>query len=192
MTTVRLNLYFRISERPQNTPANVKTSNWIPQVDILANEKTKIFISHCGNHGAHESLFNGVPVLGVPLFFDQFYIAKRIEDIGLGLQIYPSQFKSEKVKETILKLLSSEFEERAKDIQFRIQNQPVTDLDYALRQIEYLMKTGDFNHLKPAAIPFIEYYNIDVYISILFLLSPVYLFIKYICCLRFRTKVKTE
>ena len=48
----------RIIERPEGTPDNVKTAAWIPQVDILSDPKTKVFISHCGNHGAHEDCFN--------------------------------------------------------------------------------------------------------------------------------------
>ena len=48
----------RIIERPEGTPDNVKTAAWIPQVDILSDPKTKVFISHCGNHGAHEDGFN--------------------------------------------------------------------------------------------------------------------------------------
>lgn len=69
---------WRNSNRPEGTPENVKVSSWIPQVDLLADARTKVFVSHCGNHGAHESLFNGVPILAVPLVFDQFYIAGRI------------------------------------------------------------------------------------------------------------------
>ena len=63
---------------PENSPPNLKTVSWIPQVDLLADERTKVFISHCGNHGAHEALFNGVPILALPIMFDQFYIASRI------------------------------------------------------------------------------------------------------------------
>ena len=39
--------------------------------------------------------------LGIPLFFDQFYIAKRIEDIGMGLQILPEDFTVENIAQTI-------------------------------------------------------------------------------------------
>jgi len=70
---------WRNSKTPENTPKNAKITAWIPQVDLLSDSRTKIFISHCGNHGAHESIFNGVPVLAMPLMFDQLYIAARIE-----------------------------------------------------------------------------------------------------------------
>ena len=50
-------------------------------MDILADENTKIFISHCGNHGAHEALFNGVPILGIRvsnknLIFKHIHVTK--------------------------------------------------------------------------------------------------------------------
>ena len=66
------------SKTPENLPSNVKISNWIPQVDLLSDVRTKLFLSHCGNHGAHEALFSGVPILALPLLFDQFYISTRI------------------------------------------------------------------------------------------------------------------
>ena len=52
---------------------------WIPQVELLGDKRTKLFVSHAGNHGAHESIMNGVPILAIPLFYDQFYIATRIQ-----------------------------------------------------------------------------------------------------------------
>lgn len=69
---------WRNKNRPENAPDNIKTTDWLPQIDLLSDSRTKVFISHCGNHGAHESLFSGVPVLAVPLLYDQFYIASRI------------------------------------------------------------------------------------------------------------------
>ena len=69
---------WRNKNRPENAPDNIKTTDWLPQIDLLSDSRTKLFISHCGNHGAHESLFSGVPVLAVPLLYDQFYIASRI------------------------------------------------------------------------------------------------------------------
>jgi glucuronosyltransferase len=35
-------------------PDNVLTDKWLPQDDILANEKVRLFISHCGLGGLAE------------------------------------------------------------------------------------------------------------------------------------------
>ena len=64
---------------PDGSPSNLKVSSWLPQIDLLADHRTKMFLSHCGNHGAHEAIFSGVPVLALPIVFDQFYIASRIQ-----------------------------------------------------------------------------------------------------------------
>lgn len=58
LTAFELKIDIRIIERPEGTPNNVKTAAWIPQVDILSDPKTQVFISHCGNHGAHEDGFD--------------------------------------------------------------------------------------------------------------------------------------
>lgn len=52
-------------------PANVKLQSWLPQNDILGHEKTKLFITHCGNNGQYEALYHGVPMIGFPLFAEQ-------------------------------------------------------------------------------------------------------------------------
>ena len=40
-------------------PPNVKVFSWLPQNDILGHPKTKLFITHCGNNGQYEALYNG-------------------------------------------------------------------------------------------------------------------------------------
>jgi len=70
---------WRNGVKPLDTPDNAMVTTWIPQVDLVSDIRTRLFISHCGNHGTHESLFKGAPILGIPLMFDQFYIAKRVQ-----------------------------------------------------------------------------------------------------------------
>ena len=45
---------WRNQKRPDNAPSNLLTVQWLPQVDLLSDSRTKVFISHSGNHGAHE------------------------------------------------------------------------------------------------------------------------------------------
>ena len=45
----------------------------------------KAFISHCGNQGTQEAKYFGVPVLGLPILFDQPRNAARMERKGLAL-----------------------------------------------------------------------------------------------------------
>lgn len=57
------------------TPANVLTTKWVKQNDILANPKTKAFISHGGLMSTHEAAWYGVPLIVLPTFLDQFRVS---------------------------------------------------------------------------------------------------------------------
>jgi len=47
----------------------------------------KAFITHCGQNSLTESVYAGVPIIGLPLFGDQFYNADVAVTHGIGLQI---------------------------------------------------------------------------------------------------------
>jgi UDP:flavonoid glycosyltransferase YjiC (YdhE family) len=38
---------------------------------VLGHPHTKAFVSHCGVHSVNEAAFHGVPVVGVPIQFEQ-------------------------------------------------------------------------------------------------------------------------
>jgi len=40
--------------------SNVMAAEWIPQNDVLAHPNTKLFITHCGNNGQFEAIYNKV------------------------------------------------------------------------------------------------------------------------------------
>lgn len=39
--------------------------------DVLGHPNTRAFVSHCGVHSVNEAAFHGVPVVAVPLQFEQ-------------------------------------------------------------------------------------------------------------------------
>lgn len=53
-------------------PNNVFIQSWLPQNDLLADNRTTLFISHAGGLSTQESIWFGVPMLALPVMFDQF------------------------------------------------------------------------------------------------------------------------
>ena len=91
-------------------------------------------------------------MIGIPLMFDQFYIANRLRDINMGLKLLPQDVTPESVIESINEVLNGDYQETARQFKFKMENQPQTDLVRALNELEYLMKIKNFDHLKPQKI----------------------------------------
>jgi zeaxanthin glucosyltransferase len=63
-------------------PANVLVVNETPQVELL--KRASLMVYHGGISGVKESIFMGVPMLLIPLFYDQPGNAARVVYHGLG------------------------------------------------------------------------------------------------------------
>lgn len=58
-------------ERPSSLGNNTLLLHWLPQSNLLGQPKTCV-VAHGGTNGLEKAIYNGVPVLGLPLLFDQF------------------------------------------------------------------------------------------------------------------------
>lgn len=68
---------------------------------LPGHDKARLFITHGGQNSLLQAVYHAVPVLGIPLFGDQFDNVVRAEAKGLGLTINPTQITRELLSSTI-------------------------------------------------------------------------------------------
>ncbi|XP_074660612.1 2-hydroxyacylsphingosine 1-beta-galactosyltransferase-like [Tubulanus polymorphus] len=103
----RYTFVFKFKQKMKNVPKNVHIVNWLPQRDILAHRNTRLFITHCGNAGLHETLYGGVPVLGIPFYGDQPANAQKIERRGYGLGVKITSVTTEELIAAIEEVITN-------------------------------------------------------------------------------------
>lgn len=50
---------------------------WLQSL-IADHPKMRLFVSHCGLASTHEALFHKLPIVALPVFFDQVVLAKAL------------------------------------------------------------------------------------------------------------------
>ena len=68
-------------------PAHAVLVNEAPQLELL--RKAKLLVTHAGMNSVKEAIYCGVPMVAIPLFFDQVGFAARIAYHGLGVRLDP-------------------------------------------------------------------------------------------------------
>ncbi|XP_015876313.2 UDP-glucosyltransferase 29-like [Ziziphus jujuba] len=62
-------------------------ADWAPQLKILKHSSIGGFVSHCGWNSLLESIKFGVPIIAMPMQFDQPLNARLVEECGIGLEV---------------------------------------------------------------------------------------------------------
>ncbi|MFM1654239.1 macrolide family glycosyltransferase [Brevibacillus sp. B_LB10_24] len=84
-------------------PANFIVRNYVPQLEVL--QRSKLFITHGGMNSASEGLYYGVPLIVLPQTSDQPIVARRVAEIGAGIQLNDEGLTAEDLKEAAERLL---------------------------------------------------------------------------------------
>jgi len=96
-----------------NCPENVFIASVAPQVEVL--KRASLMVSHGGVTGVKESAFMGVPMLLIPLSYDEFGNAARVVYHGLGARLRLKDISALELGRSIDRVLEdSSYSERAK------------------------------------------------------------------------------
>uniref|UniRef100_A0A1I8P327 UDP-glucuronosyltransferase n=1 Tax=Stomoxys calcitrans TaxID=35570 RepID=A0A1I8P327_STOCA len=85
-------------------PDNVLIRKWFNQPAILAHPNVKLFITHGGYLSTIETIFYGTPILGIPIFADQFMNVKNAVKAGYALELQLNEMTKDSFKKTIKEL----------------------------------------------------------------------------------------
>ena len=152
-------------------PSNILLLDWVPQNDLLAHNRTRVFISHCGNNGQFEAVYHAVPMVCFPIFSDQFANSARVLHKRFGAVLDIVKFSPHNLVQVLESLMHNpdckHNLQKASRI-FRGQTPPKVKAAF---WINHVIKYGD-RHLRSQAleIGWTEYLLLDF---ILLLVSPV-------------------
>jgi glucuronosyltransferase len=155
-------------------PPNVKLSKWLPQQDVLGHKNIRLFITHGGLGGTTESIYHGVPLVGIPMLGDQG--SNMVKAAQKGFALPPLEFADlteEMLLGAINKALNDpSYSETAKKLSTIFKDQQTKPLDRAVYWVEYVLRHKGAVHLRSAArdLNYIQYFSIDV-LAVLLVIS---------------------
>ncbi|XP_019624370.1 PREDICTED: UDP-glucuronosyltransferase 1-2-like [Branchiostoma belcheri] len=158
-------LWRYVGEKPAGLGDNTKLLGWLPQNDLLAHQKTRAFITHAGSNGLYEALHHGVPMVCLPLFWDQPTNAARVVARGLGVTLDFSTVTADQLYQAILHVLTNNScRETAARLSRLHRDQPQSPMERAVWWIEHVIQHGGLPHLRARAVelPWYQYYLLDV------------------------------
>ncbi|XP_039484432.1 UDP-glycosyltransferase UGT5 [Drosophila santomea] len=157
-------------EDPKNTPgkaANILYKKWLPQDDILAHPKIKLFITHAGKGGVAEAQYHGVPMLALPVFADQPGNADRLVASGYGLQLPLATLDVDEFKASIKEVIDNpKYAKTLKSFSQLYRDRPLSPHESVVYWTEYVIRHHGAAHMQSPLVHmnFIASNNVDIYI----------------------------
>jgi MGT family glycosyltransferase len=104
---------------------NMVGAEFLPQPAILPN--VDLVVTHGGNNTVTESWYFGKPMIVLPVFWDQYDNAQRVDELGLGVRLPTYTFEEERLTGAIDRLIADRtLEGRLGAMSARLREHPGT------------------------------------------------------------------
>ncbi|XP_063319851.1 UDP-glucuronosyltransferase 2B20-like [Pelmatolapia mariae] len=155
-----------VGKRPATLGNNTMLVEWLPQNDLLGHPKTKVFVTHGGTNGLYEAIYHGVPVLGIPLIFDQHDNLLRMEARGVAEIVDVAKLDVDSLTSALKNILDPEkpYKQNMLKLSQLHHDQPMKPLDSAIFWMEYVMRHKGAAHLRTESykLPWYACHCLDV------------------------------
>ncbi len=112
-----------VSKGPQHAEYELADNMWgaefLPQTKLVP--LVDLVITHGGNNTTTEAFHFGVPMIVLPLFWDQYDNAQRVDETGFGVRLRTYDFGDEELPAAIETLLASPVRGRLDDVSREIR-----------------------------------------------------------------------
>src|SRR5262245_21227153 len=85
---------------------NMHGDAFLPQTSIIG--QVDLVITHGGNNTTTEALHFGKPMIVLPLFWDQYDNAQRVQEVGAGLRLDTYGFEDDELRSAVDRLLGDD------------------------------------------------------------------------------------
>jgi len=167
---------------------NILILPWIPQNDLLADSRVKLFISHGGFNSVIESVYHSKPLLIFPIALDQPANAAAAVSKGFAIQMNIADFSSESLVSNIHKLITDPTYERNASLASAIlRDRRDTAAQRVSVMIDHVIKYGD-RHLRTGAFELstLQFMMFDIFAALFAAAAVVFLTVTLCCCCVYR------
>ncbi|XP_067210641.1 UDP-glycosyltransferase UGT5-like [Linepithema humile] len=163
----------RPDKLPPGLPKNIYTSPWMPQIKVLKHPNIKGFITHSGLMGMQEALVCGVPMIGIPLFGDQFINIDMFVGKNIAIKLDFHTMTEKDMDEALNAILWNPiYIETARNLSRKFLDRPMSAIDTANYWIKYIVKYGSDALRSPAMdLYWWQIYLLDI--AVFFLLCAI-------------------
>ncbi|XP_050505507.1 UDP-glycosyltransferase UGT5-like isoform X2 [Diabrotica virgifera virgifera] len=174
--SLKQKVLWKLESDVEGLPSNIRTGKWLPQMDILAHPNVVLFITHGGLLSMTETIYNGVPVLVIPVFGDQAYNGNNAVYAGFGLSIFyhDQNFTEERFGGALNELLTNtSYKLAALRHSKAFHDRPMKPLDVAVYWVNYVIDHNGAQHLRVDGLymPWYQYLLLDVIIILISILT---------------------
>lgn len=150
-----------------NKPENVFITNWVPQADLLAHPKVKLFISHAGIGSITEAIDRAVPMILFPMFADQPFNSMQMQRKGVAIGLELNSITEDILAEAIEEVLKPKYKSNIRHLREVVYDRPMTSHETAVWWIQHVLKHKQCKHLMYPGrnVPFYQKYLIDVILA---------------------------
>jgi len=179
-----------------DAPANVLVSSWLPQQDLLAHEKVRLFITHGGAGSSQETICHKTPIVGIPINGDQHTNVAEAVRNGVGVLEDWHSLEADNLLASVREVLTNpKYTEAVSRLSDLVMDTPQHPLDRSVWWLEYLLRHPHNTGMKSPAVrlAWYQYFLLDVIaffsVIIAFLIFLVWKLVICCCCAK---KQKTE